>query len=47
MLLKLQHWKSQSEDDDVIVGEGSESEDELLLEFRDAGNKVENDLKGQ
>ena len=37
---------TQSEDDWFSVGsEGSESEDELLLEFGDANNSDENDLK--
>ena len=35
---------TQSEDDWFSV-EGSESEDELLLEFGDANNSDENDLK--
>ena len=36
---------TQSEDDDVSVSEDPESEDELLLEFGDAGNSDENDSK--
>lgn len=36
---------TQSEDDVCVSGEGSESEDELLLEFGDASNSDENDSK--
>ena len=35
----------QSEDNDVSVSEGSEDEDDLLLDFGDASNSEENDSK--